>query len=276
MIAPNAQGIGRNWLASLLARVWSGNVALSVNFRGILEGSFNSELSQKILAVVDELHEGGGGSMWAFAEALKTELTREHRLINPKYGKQHTEFNCLRWLTFSNNLMALPLTREDRRFWIIENPTTPRPPEYYDALYGSLQEAGFIRSVVEWLARRDLSRFRVSERPVFNAVKAELVQATAGDEDLVFSQLVSTWPSDLITTGVLQLEVWGDVTEFGSESARRSRIIKAMVSKIRGISLGVVSVDSRKYRVIALKNAAEWKARSPSIIANEIRRLLKR
>ena len=257
MIAPNTQGIGRNWLASLLSRVWAGNVALSVNFSGIMSGSFNGDLSERTLAVVDELHEGGGG-MWALAEGLKTELTREHRLINPKYGRQHLEFNCIRWLMFSNSMMALPLTTDDRRFWVIENPSTARNVEYYERIYGALKDPSMVSSVRAWLAERNLIRFKPGERPVQNAVKREMIANSLSTEDSAFDRLVADWPSDLITGGDLNMQVFGDMTSFGPESSKRGKQLKHMLARVRGKMLGRMRVDKHPQTVYALRNAAHW------------------
>lgn len=52
-------GTGRNWVASVLARLWTGCVAASLDMAGLLDGGFNDRLSRCLLAIVDEVNEGG-------------------------------------------------------------------------------------------------------------------------------------------------------------------------------------------------------------------------
>ncbi len=51
-------GLGRNCLASILTRVWPGNVACNFNLAGTLKNGFNGRLQRKVLAIVDEINEG--------------------------------------------------------------------------------------------------------------------------------------------------------------------------------------------------------------------------
>jgi len=91
-------GTGRNWVSSVLARLWRGNVAASFDLLGALEGKFNGQLSRTLLAIVDEINEGGTNS-WRHAQSLRQMVTAETRQINPKYGRQHVEYNSTRWLS---------------------------------------------------------------------------------------------------------------------------------------------------------------------------------
>jgi hypothetical protein len=77
-----SQGTGRNWLASVLCRLWRGYVAPSFDLAGTLNSGFNGRLSHKLLAVVDEIDEGGSEAKWGNAEALKSLVTAEARAIN--------------------------------------------------------------------------------------------------------------------------------------------------------------------------------------------------
>jgi hypothetical protein len=54
MVTPQT-GIGRNWLASLLARVWSGATRLGFDLVGYDELRVQRPLSRRLLVIVDEL-----------------------------------------------------------------------------------------------------------------------------------------------------------------------------------------------------------------------------
>jgi hypothetical protein len=119
-------GTGRNWVASVLTRIWRGHVAASFDLVGALRSGFNGELSSKLLAIVDELREGARSDSWEHGETLKKLITEERRTINFKYGQQVTEFNCCRLLAFSNSLAALPVSKTDRRLEIVVFEGEPR------------------------------------------------------------------------------------------------------------------------------------------------------
>ena len=161
-------GKGRNWISSVLTRIWSGYVAASLDLIPLLDGGFNGNISRKLLAIVDEINEGGN-TKHSHAQKLRQIVTEEQRDINPKYARMRKEYNSCRWLMFSNHTGALPLTEDDRRFWIVGHEGAPKDSEYYTQLYGALSDPGFIVSVAEFLHRRDLREFRPgtpTHRPV--------------------------------------------------------------------------------------------------------------
>ena len=156
-------GIGRNWLASLLARVWTGATRLGFDLVGTMQSGFNGALSRRLLVIVDELKAADTGYGSAnHAQQLKAMLTTEHRSINPKFGRQHIEYNCARWLMLSQHYDALPLERNDRRVIVITNPQERKTPEYYAHLYGLLDDVQFVAAVGCWLGARDIRRFNPS------------------------------------------------------------------------------------------------------------------
>ncbi|WP_250495482.1 PriCT-2 domain-containing protein [Caballeronia sp. GAWG1-1] len=56
-------GTGRNWIASVLSRLWKGYFAANVDLGALLESQFNGALAGKLMAQVDEIREGGSDSV---------------------------------------------------------------------------------------------------------------------------------------------------------------------------------------------------------------------
>lgn len=192
-----SHGMGRNWMAAVLSRVWSGNVAPAFDLMGALESGFNGRLSKCHLAIVDEIYEGGA-LQWRHDSALRQLLTADQRLINPKYGRQHTEYNVCRWLLFSNHIGALPLSEEDRRFWVVQVLAEPKDESYYIELYKLLGDTTFIKSVAEMLATRDIGNFNAGQRPPVTEAKRALINMSKSEADFLASQIVEKWPVDVI------------------------------------------------------------------------------
>lgn len=208
MYTDGAQGVGRNWLAAVIGRVVQPYAALHVDI-GALAGTahgigFNGALAGKLFACVDELHASafaaGGRRMM---ETLKTTLTAETRLLNPKYGRQTVEFNRLRVLILSNHCGAMPLDNEDRRFLVIRNPDVPKPERYYTKLYGLLSDDQFIASVWKYLDSFDVSHLALGRAPMTTAKQA-LIEATEPDYVTAIREAIERNGGEVITTTQLK------------------------------------------------------------------------
>ena len=195
-------GMGRNWLMSVLVRIWAGYVAANFNLVGTLNSGFNGGLSRKILAGVDEIREGGKGQ-WAHAERLKSLLNEEFRHINPKYGRTSLEFNACRWLIFSNHLSALPLTSTDRRIEVVVNENSPEPESYYLRLYGALKNKNFIPAVASYLCDRDIAAFNPGAHAIWTPDKLQAAETSKSHIQQMTELIVERWPEDLINTQAL-------------------------------------------------------------------------
>lgn len=259
-------GKGRNWISSALTRVWSGYVAASLDLIPILDGGFNGRISRKLLAIVDEINEGGSTS-YRHAQKLRQLVTEEQRDINPKYGRQRVEYNSCRWLMFSNHTGALPLTEDDRRFWIVAHDGPPRDGDYYARLYGALSDPLFIASLAEFLRRRDLSKFRPGERPPMNRAKAELIAFSQSEEDGTLKAIAARWPVEVITA----LEITNALGEGGpSKASVRHSMDRAGIRKL-----------PRKVRVpgqgaqhlYAIKRFQHWATQQAETLRGEVERV---
>jgi hypothetical protein len=198
MITPQT-GVGRNWLASVLARVLRGYVASSVKIGQILEGGFNGVLSQKLLAVVDEAREGMSEKKYVKAQAFKELITQETRTINPKYGFQTTEYNCMRWLMFSNHLDALPLDSMDRRVEVIRNQDDRCSPETYQSLYTLIHDYRFIASVYHYLHTLDLTGFDAGAVAQMSEIKNQAIESTTSLAEQLAKEFASEYSGNVAT-----------------------------------------------------------------------------
>lgn len=263
----DTHGTGRNWLAGVVARLWPGYGAINFDLSGMLRTGFNDRLSGKLIAVVDEIREGGNDAKWDNAETMKRVITEEYRTINPKFGRIREEFNACRWLIFSNHISALTLDEHDRRFNVVHNEAPPHTPDYYARLYNALKEPAFIAGVAHLLGARDLSGFNPGAHAVMNDAKEAVVAASRSDADEALVQLVRTWPVDVIHTSALGELITGQpggkVTR-GHMHALERRGIKPYRSLIK--------LEGAAVRVSLLRNVAQWKDADPMQIRAELGR----
>lgn len=200
-------GIGRNWLASVLTRVWRGEVAASLDMEALLGGNFNGRIARTRLAIVDEIHLAESRlNRYKAQNQFRQIVTQEERVINEKYGREYRELNRTRWLMFSNYVDALPLPEGDRRVFVIANPTARRSDAYYIALYAALDDPAFIASIAYYLAHDttiDLRKFNPGEHPPKNAAKQAVIDATKTDLERDLKELLAAWRGPVASSGDL-------------------------------------------------------------------------
>ncbi len=206
LIAENAQGTGRNWVARLMKALLGGYCIEALPLLRILEGNFNGEIDRGIVGVVDEIREGGG-DYWKHAEALKSFLTEKTRVINQKYERPYEVQNFLGVLMFSNHLAALPLDKTDRRIYVARCTDVIPSAAYFDDAYAALKEADVLRSIYEHLRTLDLRGFQILGRAPETEVKREMVRHNTMSYDLLLQEFVEEWPSDVIPLRRLTIEM---------------------------------------------------------------------
>jgi Family of unknown function (DUF5906) len=261
-IAP-CTGLGRNWISSVLARLWAGRVAANFDILGMFEKGFNGRLSGKILACVDEI-KAGGSDAWPHSEKLKAIVTEETREINPKYGRQFVEHNAVRWLIFSNHLAAIPLEASDRRWEVVVNESKPLSPEYYVTLYGALHHQSFIESIAVYLQSRDIASFNPGAHAKATSGKEHVINTSKSDIDMACESVVNDWASDVIFGSDLMEQV------FGYRGDRRGNLLKSAMPRLGARPFGrQVKAEGRPERVWLLRNVEKWMASDPKDVSAE-------
>jgi len=186
-------GVGRNWLASILTRVWQGEVAPSLDLIALLGGTFNNAISCKRAAFVDEIHIGTHAAIFTLAARLRQLMTEEIRVINPKYGKMTMEYNATRWIVFSNHADALPIPEDDRRFEIARNPGWVMPEAYYARLYKALDDPEFVAGVSFFLAKRDITDYNAGAKPRMTSAKQHVIDASVSETEKGMVEVLDGW-----------------------------------------------------------------------------------
>lgn len=248
-------GCGRNWLASVLARVFRGYVAPNLDLGALLDSNFNGELGGRVLAVVDEVRAGGGENSHAYENKLRNMVNPEFRQMNPKFGRQYKEHNACRWLVFSNHLNALPLNDEDRRWRAVVHKAPPRAPAVYEQLYALLADAEFINAVAVFFATRDISKFKPGEKPPMTASKREVVASSKSMDQHSIDQLCKYWPAEVITHEDIATYVTSGESTVFTHAMRRS-LEDARAKQFER----QIKVDSQPKKMWAIRNADHWMA----------------
>lgn len=265
-------GMGRNWLASVLTRVWAGSVAANLDLVGVMSSGFNGQLSRKVLAIVDEIREGGRDSQWEHSEKLKSLITEEHRLVNPKYGRQSVEFNACRWLMFSQHLSAIPMEKTDRRIEVVATEALPKPPAYYVKLYAALNDPQFIAAVAKVLIDRDISGFNPGAHAKQTGAKQAAAKASQTPAAAWCEMLLEHWPSDLITASDLFFILTGCEPSAGiSLNAGHRRTLEQFGIAAMGTPKRIAG---NMVRLSVVRNKDKWLDADSDAIREELQKAL--
>lgn len=248
-----AQGIGRNWLAACIGQVLNPYAALHIDISalaGTKDGAgFNGVLSCKLFACVDELHASafatGGRRMM---ETLKSTVMADKREINPKYGRQIIEFNRIRSMILSNYMDTMPLPRDDRRWTVVQNPSTPRTESKYIALYRLLRDKKFIAAVYQYLKALDISKLKFGPAPMSDA-KQSLIEATEPDFVTTIRETIEQSGVELIVTSNLKLQTGITDNWKIREGLKAAGAIKRS---------GQIRINKKPEYVWIIKNHAHW------------------
>jgi hypothetical protein len=228
-------GTGRNAIARLLSRVFSGYAAMSLALEQVLDSGFNDELSAKLLAVVDEIRVGGK-DQWRHSETLKQMITAQVRHINAKYGRKSIEANACRFLVFSNHRNAIPIDDTDRRIEVVICDEKPNDAEYYTKLYRDVDDQRVVAAFAQFLRQRDISSFNPGRHALKNADKAQVVAVTGSNEYTALVEFTENYTPPLATSDRLAsaagfLSFSGDARRFayaimdaGWQKLRRVRL----------------------------------------------------
>lgn len=258
------QGVGRNWVSGVLTRVLRGHVAAGVQLDPILNGGFNGRLSQKLLAIVDELKETSGDGRYKREMKLTSTITEELRHINPKYGVESVEKNACRWLMFSNHFDALPFSNEDRRAIVILNPDKPKPPSYYKRLYKLLDNQQFIGSVRKYLETLSLEGFNPGERAPMNEAKRQSINDMMGDMERAAHDFKAECTTPLTTIRAIRQFAEGcDAFDGNNSHLNRAIIDSGMTLTGRRIK-----VHTKNHSIVIVKDwtAEQVKKASPDAL----------
>lgn len=251
-------GTGRNWLASVILRLWPGYVAPSVDMDSLIQGGFNGALAGRVIAIVDEIRAGAREDAYMMEGKIRNMLTEETRYIKPKYGREYIEHNACRWLLFSNHKNAIPMDDNDRRWYVVHLTQGPRAEHIYAYLYGLLEQPAFVESIGAWLRLRDLSAFNPGQRPPVTEAKQRAIAASKSDFQRMAGLVVKHWPCDFISVSDLHsILSEGDVSMSGK---RMNAAMKHAVedAHMHYLESPLYDDNGNKQRCWIVRNVEAW------------------
>ena len=119
-------------------------------------GKFNKHMEGKLLTVLNEISNYGGAHK--SNDYLKSLITDETLMIEPKGRETYTIRDCSRFVFLTNNNWAVKVESNDRRYVVVEADSQHvRDHEYFCRLAAALQHPDAASSMFSYLATMDLT-----------------------------------------------------------------------------------------------------------------------
>lgn len=176
-------GVGKGFMAETLLPGLLGKASVGTVALGNVVGTFNDALVGKTLIMIDEVYKNPETTV----NTLKSIQGNQTIVLRRKYTPDTSVDNYLNFIMTSNEVMPLPLEREDRRFWIpayiYHKVSKSETMEFINKrLKPWLVSDGGMQIVRDLLETIDLSDFQPWGDPPMTDSKKEMVGISSSDE----------------------------------------------------------------------------------------------
>ena len=185
-------GVGRDTLGRMLKLLLGADNITNVRSDDLLFGTWNDFLEHQ-LVICNELTDGDrrNGYYKAF-EKLKELIDPQSKKtrMNTKYIRQYDAEVYASFLLFSNHEDPLPVEEHDRRLYVISNPTTRQPAEYFDRVHRELTDVeDWGRHIHRYLMTRTPD-FSLAHRPAPKTLGKETMIKTSRSPDQLYLESI--------------------------------------------------------------------------------------
>lgn len=270
LVAQTAEGTGRSWLADLMVRLFSPRHAGAIDLHRLLNETFNSELSGKVVMGVHEVR-APPDERFSHRDRLKSLLTDTTLTVNEKFEPRWVERFVTRFLMFTNKDDAIPLSETDRRVYAVRCADQPKDEVYYRTLYAHLTDERFLAAVWTALRERSPAGFNPGRRAPENRMKLQMIAAGRSDEQQTAVELVKACPHPIVASDDLMkaLVPRGEHEPYNDHRARQAAVIAVLKDLGKQTGPNKVWVDGHSVRVWILTDPLKWVDAVPAALVDE-------
>ena len=164
--------------------------------RGLIDGdTINSQWGYALeseVIILNELKEPEARERRALANRLKPIIAAppEYLVVNRKNLHPYDTLNRAFVLAFSNDMIPLTLSSDDRRWFVIWSTTRRMDPVEAQAMWRWYKEQGGFESIARWLYARNVTAFNPGAAPPMTDVKESLVEHSMSMAESVIVEMV--------------------------------------------------------------------------------------
>lgn len=266
-------GTGKGWIYKVL-ELMLGDQNVSVVGNQDLESDYNTWISRRTLAVIDDITPANGTALW---DKVRSEITETSLEINRKFGNKGKEQIFANILIFSNHPDAICIDKKERRLWVYLSKVVRRSDGYYVGLFEWLSTEGPAHLMKAFLAR-DLSKFNPGMLPPQTRAKTRMFEANQS----VVEQLIMDGISDKEGCFVGDIVCADLVEQFLLVRTNQDKLDPKVQSQLRRILVNLegplpqdryrVNGRANALRLKCVRNWAKWGAASAEEITAEWQR----
>ena len=255
VMVAQSQGTGRNTFADQLKRLFDPANVTQTPFSEVVDGDRFNEWQTYPIVICDEALDSDKSQYKAY-ERLKevVDLRTKRVTINPKHERKYVIECCSSMFIFSNHGNAVAMATNDRRMFVISNPTVPAPAAYFDEINEWMDAGGWEESVWAFLRNRKINLKKLHTPQEMTAAKREMLASTASPITLAIRSLLKHCPTPYISTAmvkqVLQQPVLAARISLADTPSSDTQVKRELSSLTAGYSKHnvVVSVGGRAHR----------------------------
>ena len=148
------QGMGKGMLAEFVSKLLGSDHTISFENTDAYFGKFNSDQSNKILKIFEEV--SNKGVAFQNHDRLKGDQSKKSERIEPKGIDPYNIRHCARFWYFTNNENALFIEGGDRRFTCHKaNNRYANDYEYFAGIWAEVNDVNFCKNAFEYFAIRE-------------------------------------------------------------------------------------------------------------------------
>lgn len=190
------QGVGKGFLAKMFGALF-GRHFLHVSSSQRLTGNFNAHLRDCVLLFADEAFYAGDKR---HASTLKTLVTEDSIMVEPKGVDSEMVANCLHIIMASNEDWVVPAGMNERRFCVLDVGNERRQnPSYFGNIARTMREGGY-QTLLHYLLNYDLSTYNVRALPHTDALQSQKIHS--------FTPMQEWWYGKLVEGKILPDDGW--------------------------------------------------------------------
>lgn len=206
IMVAHKHGTGRGTLGELIAKLFGRRYVRNIPFKIFAGQTYQAQYTDwgasTLIAVVSESSEASQGSLYSAKRDTYEHLKEivEPRAVERYFvTKGRPSFMALSFTSYliaTNNIDALPIPADDRRFAVLSN-GEPREPGYWSTLNTWMENEANIAAFASWLLRIDITEYSPYAVPIRTATKASMTEASKSDLDHGLEEVIASLASDV-------------------------------------------------------------------------------
>ncbi len=180
------QGVGKGIFAKSFGRLFGRHFAHVTNAQH-LTGNFNAHLRDCCILFADEAFYAGDKR---HASTLKTLVTEDSIMVEPKGVDTEMTGNCLHIIMASNEAWVVPAGMHERRFCVLDvSKDQMQNSSYFGQIHRDLRRGGF-ENLLHYLLHVDLTHWDVRKLPQTKALRDQKIQSFTPEQEWWYGKLM--------------------------------------------------------------------------------------